>query len=277
MPAEVVCDIICQSSEKWTTTTWSVICCSPFHLLPTAASIRAAMPRYKTRDGVCLWSSVPAPSGASGESATGQMPRQQSCSQLPISGHQKSHFLCATPMCSTSFDFFEHFACASKCVRSSTCSFTSSLMDTSVISAWVSRMAQSRRAWRRLLMCTQSKRLFDEYFTLQFNTQNAVSAYVVSAIFDHSLITTRTINSCMLQTWAAADSWQSLVSVKAHCSAFQTHCSCGPNTANPSKAALWPCRCRVPTACVFEWGPTRAGDLQTEQWHRKPGQRNDRR
>lgn len=54
---------------------------------------------------------------------------------------------------------------------------------------------------------TRARRLFDEYFTLQFNTQNAVSAYVVSAIFDHNLITTtRTINSRMLQTWAAADS-----------------------------------------------------------------------
>lgn len=169
------------------------------------------------------------------------------------------------------------FACASKCARSSTCSFTSSLMGTSVISAWVSRMAQSRRAWRRLLMCTQSKRLFDEHFTLQLNTQNAVSAYVVSATFDHNLITTtRTINSRMLQTWAAADSWQIRVSVKARCSAFQTHCSCGPYTANPARAAVWPCRCRAPTACVFEWGPTRAGGLQTERWHRKPGQRNGR-
>lgn len=94
--------------------------------------------------------------------------------------------------------------------------------------------------------------------------------YGASVVFDGNLITTRTINSNILLTWAAADSWQSLVSLKVHCSAFQTRCSCGPYTANPATVALWLCRHGAPAACVFECGPTREEDLQTELWHRKP-------
>lgn len=190
-------------------------------------------------------------------------------SQIQISGHRGNILLCVQ----LPFEFFEHFACASRHVRSGNMFIDGYLCS---LRPSVPNVPEQKSMKTSLDMHSEQEAVWWVFHIAhkkcKFSTPSSYM-YVASAVFEDNLITTRSIDSCVLLTWAAADSWQSLLSVKAHCSAFQTHCSCGPCTANHATAALWLSRCGAPAACVFECGPTREEGLQTELWRKKPGKR----